>query len=434
MNSLRNVVARLLMVAVVARGGGAQELHVLPLADAAATAVGVLWSHGLADDPVGRRGLARVMVGCRLRAVRAVAPAALASGVFVGDDHQLVFVILPPAHDEVAEAVLAALAARDLPFDDDAFELEIARAALVADDAEFLFPGPMMATAARRAFGGARAMPRAGAVDEILALSPAIVRAALARPAAVRVGLLGQVSDALRRSAAAVAWPRGDAPVRGDVGFGDGAAVSAVVEPLQHGRADAPWHLRAALAPAALERPSLAVALEVAAARAARDLRPRGELLGRAAIVSWSWLHADPLVCFYRRGESSRKLREGERAVASRSDELAATRRELDGFLSELTQRPPSGREVAAAKQRLRSRLSLPAPGGTAAWARAPMTMPGRLQVLLLRTHHGVRVSDLDAVDAAAVRRSLSRWLDPARCVEVSLLPPESPKYGWRSR
>ena len=72
-------------------------------------------------------------------------------------------------------------------------------------------------------------------------------------------------------------------------------------------------------------------------------------------------------------------------------------------------------RTLEAAREALRGRLLLPAPGGEAAWSEEPATYPGRVQVLLLRAHHGVDVARTEAVTGAQVQATLAAALAEER-------------------
>ena len=406
------------------------------VAGATATAVGVLFPRGFDDDPPEQSGLAAVAAAARLELGRRVADGSLASGVQVGSDYAIVFVVVGADQAARAVAFLEAVRGSGEDLEDDALTLAVARAALAADDAEFLYPGDVLRTRARARMGRGTgfARPPAGLAGECSALTPATVRAHLAAPSAMRVAALGVVDATWREALAAVAWPTAPCPPRGAAVCRASWGQRAMTEDVSE-RADSPYLGAAVAAPAPDARAAWAMAVEVARARAFRAFQLRGrELFARAPFVRWSWLRADPIAMFFRRGEDHVRLLPGERAKASIVDEVAATRRELERLLTDLRDRAPSEAECAAARAALRSRLALPAAGEQAPWASEPATLPGRLEALLLGAHHAVDVGELDRVRPADVARSLAETLAPERVSWHAITPRPRDGLGYRPR
>ena len=175
--------------------------------------------------------------------------------------------------------------------------------------------------------------------------------------------------------------------------------------------------------------------MQIATNRAFRRWRMRGmEQQARAPFVRWSWLHADPIVQFCRRGEDPRRLLPGEQANGSLKGEVSATTAELKAYLDDLVRLPPTEAELSGAKVALSGRLALPGPGQKYAWASEPATLPGRLQVLLLAAHHDVDVAQIDTLTVAAVHAAVKLVLDPNNASWHGLLPELGREYGYRQR
>lgn len=430
---MRAFCSSLLLACAVPAQGPCTWLH---LDGADATAVGVLYPTGFDDDPKGRSGLAAVAAAARLEQGRRNAGALLASGVQVGSDYAIVFAVVGRDGIDAAVAFLEGVRRDGADLDDDVLALAIARAALAADDAEFLYPGDVMRTRARRRIGAGTALvrPPYGQATECIELTPAIVRERLAAPTPVRVAALGAVDQRWIDAVGGIASPADPcAP----------AAVLVCRPPRRErertedvsARADSPYVAVAFAAPPAADRPAFALAMEIARARAFGRFRLRGrELFARAPFVRWSWLRADPLAVFFRRGEDNVQLLPGERPKATVDDEVDATQRELQALLEDLRTVPPTANEMAAARAALRSQLGLPGPGESAPWASEAATLPGRLQVLLLRGYHAIDVAILDSVSPAMVAASMKATLGPARSSWHAMVPRRRDRLGYRRR
>ena len=415
-----------------------QQCAYLHIDGATATAIGVLWSHGFDDDDAQVAGLARVVTACRLERVRRLVPDTLASGMRIGNDYSLVFGVVTAGDAELASQFLSTLLAEQSAGEiltDDFVALAVARAALAADDAEFVYPGDVLLARARQHFGRgtAFARPPAGIASAIAKLTPAMVRKAMRVDVPVRMAVLGVVDAALINAIRPLA-PTFATRVRGEFVCADPRALREMTED-RNDRADSPYVSAAFALPADVDRAALAVGVQVATSRAFRRWRMRGmEQQARAPFVTWSWLHADPLLRFCRRGENPARLLPGERPQASLLDEVRATTAELRAFLADLRTVPPSEAELGPARAALRSRLGLPGPGQKSAWASEPATLPGRLQVLLLAAHHGVDVSKIDNVDASQVHAAVKLVLNTERSSWHALLPGQDNVFGYRRR
>jgi len=406
----------------------------LPVDGAIATAVGVLWRHGYDHDLPGERGLAQVLAEVRLAEARSAADGLFASGARVGADHSLVFAVVSRHDVGKARAFVEALLATETLADDDALRLTIARVALAADDALFLYPGSALRAIGRgNVFGGPARQPVGGLPCDLQRLTPARVRAALREPAPLRAAALGAVDDDLLARLAQLPWPdacapRGTAP---PAGVGERA-----LEPWRvHTRVDSPFVAVSFAAPSSPdELPAFALAVEVARMRLARALPLRGsELIARAPLVSWSWLDGDAVVQFCRRGEDPEQLLPGQQPEAGGEQEADATRRELTAALQALRETPPTPAEVADARARLATELRLPAPRAQVSWATVPALYPGKLMLQLLRPLRGVDVAKLDTVTEGAVARQLQRFA-PGAGDWYGFLPAPRSNVGFRAR
>lgn len=385
MRSLSPVV----LAAVVAFGGGARlcaqaerqapnppgwRLETVPQADA--TVFALCWQHGLDDDDASECGLAAAVGEYRLLRARRAVPGGTASGVRTVGDATIVYVLVPAVRVRDGLAFVRALLG-DADGDDDLAAVALARAALAADDADWLYPGSVLEGRARRALltgGAARGVQ--GAAARLLEVTPARLRERSCSPVPVRGLVLGAVSDALRAEVAELALPSVPPAVARRGAVGADAVVAAPpeeVEPSVHARLDGPFAALAFAVAADVDREALAVGIEVARMRGARELPLRGpEVRARAPLVAWSWLDGDPLVQCCRRGANG--------------DEPARAFAELDALVEDLRTRAPSAEECDIARRTLRWELGLvPLPPATDGAA-----LPGRALALLLADRRGV--------------------------------------------
>lgn len=359
---------------------------------ASAVALAVVWQHGLFDDADGEHGAARALAECRLERARAAVPSMLGSGVQVFADTTAAFVLVDGSAWAAGLRFCAVLVDDTMPIDDDLLQKAIARAALAADDAEWVFPGTVLECRARHALGtGPKARPVAGSATDLQAMTNARVRTLLAAPVGIACLGLGELPHGLR--AAADAWPVHaiGRERRPEARAATSLERQALPTPATHPRIDGPFVSAAFPVTEAGATPALAVAIEVAKARAARLLRLRGrEMVARAPFVAWSWLHGEPLVVFRRRG----------------ANEAApdGARRDLEALLMDLRERPPGPAELAAAVQALQQELAGPpwSPVLVGALASSSASLPGRAVALLLGRVRGIAAADLAGVTAEA--------------------------------
>jgi len=413
-----------------------QDPAVVPVGGAAAAAVGVLFARGFDDDPEGQSGLAAVVAAARLEQGRRAGGELLASGLRVGGDYAIVFAVVAPGRLSEAVAFARAASGDGEALEDDALRLAIARAALAADDAEFLFPGDVLMTRARQRLGkGAPfARPPAGTARECSALTPAALRVALASPAPARFAALGAVGPEWEQALRGLPGGAAPCPARGQATCSARWGQRAMTEDVSL-RADSPYLGAAFAAPGPPARAAFAVAVEVARARALRRFELRGrELFARAPLVRWSWLEADPIAMFYRRGEDPVQVLPGERGRAPIAAEVQATRGELEALLQDLRDRAPTEAELASARAALRRGLGLPTAGEATPWAAEPATYPGRVQLLLLRAHHDVDVRRVERVTGPEVADALAEALQPARASWHAIRPRARDGLGYRRR
>lgn len=447
MRSVRIAVVVWWLACSVHAQAGCQWLNV---DGATTTAVGVLWSHGFDDDAAEQAGLARVLATCRLERARRAVPNLLATGMQIGGDYSLAFAVVPGGDAVRAKTFLAALLA-DGPSDvaarasaelsddvlsDDVLALARARAALAADDATFVYPGDVLLRRARARLGQGTALsrPPAGIASAIQKLTAATIREALLRPVKVRIAALGVVDAQVIKAVGQLLPQSFETKVRGDLLCTERSVARDMTED-QNDRTDSPYVCAAFAVPAGIDRAALALGLQVATGRAFRRWQMRGrEQQARAPFVDWSWLQAEPIVRFCRRGENPEQLLPGQRPDASVQDEVQATVRELKALLEDLRTVPPAEAELGGARAALRARLSLPGPGESPAWALEPATLPGRLQVLLLAAHHGLDVERIDTLPGSEVHAALKSALRSERASWHALLPLPTSRHGYRRR
>ncbi|HEX5053825.1 MAG TPA: hypothetical protein VFZ65_18740 [Planctomycetota bacterium] len=405
-----------------------------PVPDAGTVALAVLWRRGYDDDRPGECGAARVLAECRLERARAEVQGTVASGLRVGADASVVFVLTAAADWPRGAAFVAALLDDTRPLDDDLLARTAARAALAADDGEFLYPGLVLQGRARLALcTGAAARPAVGSATAIQQLAAARVRALLREPVPRRGWGIGALPEALRE--------RCEAAMTGAVAGVSQLRIEAAApvpgpEFVLHARVDAPFVAAGFLVPADVELPCLAVGVEVARRRAERRFRMVGrEAMARAPLVNWSWLDGDPLVVFCRRGFDPVRLWPGEQAAADAEAERAAVQRDLQGLLEDLRKVPPSAKEIAAARDSLQVELAATAPDiGLVDAASERALLPGRVQARLLAAHRGIDGPALQAVTADRVHDTLRALLRPERTWWGGLMPYPVPSVGWASR
>jgi hypothetical protein len=419
--------------AVLTAALAAQESSLVPFVpiDAAPLcAVAMVWRHGLDDDTTTRPGLCRLLLQVRLRRARAAAPDVLASGGDVDATTSLCWAVCDRSATAAALRFLQALADDTRQPTDDEFALARARAALLADDEAFVLPGPMLQAALRRQ-GLPVPAPACGLSSEpdaILAASQAEVWAALQQERPRRTAALG--AFAANFASVAAACDRGPAEPWGAAagpGPGPDRAEPAFVE---HARLDGPVVARACpLGPAA--RAPVAIAVQIARARAERRWRPRAaEGAARLPFVGWDWLHDDPYVVLHRRGFDQRRLLPGERA-ADVGAEVAATKGEIESLLADLQQGPVRDDEVAVARTALARTLGHEGGAVAAGDSRgAAVWLAARLRAVV----RGIEPSRLAAVTRTDAQAALLAIAAPPTSSWHVLVPRARPGFGFDRR
>jgi hypothetical protein len=313
----------------------------------------VVWPQGLDADPAGGSGLAAAVAIYRQLAAAPALPAGAPVTASAAGDYAVVAAAVPAAEVLAGIAFVTSLLDPPAGPDQDAADLALGRAALAADDAEWLFPGPILRGMARAALcaGSPLAHGECGSAVQLQAQSAAVViAAARALPAEAPIVVTIGGGDAAALAAAGARWGR--------LAVRDPGARSAPTPdrspPLPagevpHARIDGPF-AAIALAVPPTERdgtPALALAVEVLRGRAQRAFRGmRGnEVQAKAPFVSWSWLDGDPLVVLCRRG------RDGAAA--------AAPRKELETLLAGALA-PVEPRELTTAVAVLQAELAWP--------------------------------------------------------------------------
>lgn len=394
-----------------------QPLLVREIAGANATAVGVLWQHD------GDRAIARVLAECRRTRAGDRAPALVSSAVHVDGELAGVVGVARAGDEATVLAFVTALLDDASPGVADRCTLAIARGALCVDDEQFLYPGSVLACRARAAFGVAGAHDTASSV--LAALTVPQVGDRLGRGGALAIGVAGQVSPGLLAALRGLRLP----PTAAEPHRAGAAAVPPGGQAEIHTRVDQPFVMAAFPVPEDVSRPALAVALEVARARAAKGLRG-SEALARTPAVAWSLLAGDDVVCFHRRGRNPVGLLPGETG-ADAAAERAATAAELEAFLQQLRDDPPRAPELAAARAHLIAEAGL-AEGLAGAGDAA--VVGGRLLAALLASHRRIEASAVSAVTAEAAHAALVATLVRERGYWHSLLPEPRKDRGWRRR
>jgi hypothetical protein len=404
----------------------AAVLRTLPNANA--LAVAVTWPHADVHGTAPARE--RVLAECRLAAATAAARGVLAARAHVDHEVAIVVGVVDATSPQIALAFVSALLQPAPDLADDTISLQTARVALQLDDAAFLYPGDVLRARAEVAAGLAATADAETAIAATAALTPIVVRQALAAQRPASWGAIGALPADLAERVAALAWPAlADVEPAGRCSV---RAPSGERGEELHARSDAPWIAAAFPAPAAEQAAVFAIAIEVARARAVRAFRHRGrEADARAPAVAWSPLAGDPLVRFHRRGEHPRQLLKGERREADAAAELVATEAELVRFLNELREVPPSAIELQRYRDGLLAEFGLRLPSDRP--APAPL-LPHWLLAGLLLPRRGIDANALSAVTAEAVLGLWQDLLQPGRGHWHRLLPKPRADVGWRRR
>ncbi len=393
------------------------ELAVAVVKGQGADALAVAWPHPTASRPEARRGLAHAAALFRARAADLVLPPGAMTSFEVGEDATVFAVVLDGEALRLAPRWIGALAAAAaaVPAAADGLAVALARAALAADDAEWLYPGEIFASAARRAFGFASLR---GSAAELQNLPPATFAAALASPPAapLRVAIVGGGTsrDAVAEALAAIAVATVAA---GQESVAASAPNAAVVLPapewLPHPRVDAAYCAAAVAAP----RADIRFALGIAVLRGRADSQfgdNRGrESLARAPFVQFDGLQGDPIVLFCRRSRGA--------LVDSARGEITSL---LDGMLTV----PPSGEELRRAQSLLLAEWAVPpwSPVQAQLLAEVPPAMRARATALCwlrLRSLDGVVTAAITQATPETVHAAVAPCLAPARRWWTGLVP-----------
>lgn len=396
-----------------------------------AVLVSVAFAGGYDDAP-----LQPVLAEVRLQAAASAVPELPRASLRIVGDAAVLFAVGEPGDTALLERWLRSVLA-PLPVDDDTLALAAARAARLADDAAFLFPGEVLASRARVRLGDTAgwAVPLRGDPGVLLAASPARLRQELERPAPATVLVLGAIPAELRTALQDLTtepWPV--APPRATASPLPGpGVVAAEVASERHERVDAPF-VAAAFPVPPVGNAALALCLEVARGRAARRFGARRSgVLARAPYVAWSWLDAAPIVVFHRRGADPVDRWPGERLAHDANWAAAAAETELRGFLDDLRRVPPTPHELAEARLGLLAELAM-GPGDPASPSVPAALLPGRALALLLGRHRGLDAAALAAVDEAECARTCQALLAPERASFHALLPLERVDRHWQDR
>lgn len=403
-------------------------VHLGEVGDANAVALALLLPVGLDHDPADASGLAVAAAEYRLLGAASALPPQVQGRHEVHGPFTLFLATVPRERLGDGVAWCARLLAEpatavDGPRDAaecDRMALALARAALWADDAAAVYPGPVLLGRLRHALlgGAAGARGEAGSAEELQRITPDAVRAWIARchgPAVASLALVGGVAaGALDRELAVLAQlpARGERPppvVRAPAGD-----LPALLPLAGVGGAFAAAGFRAP--PPTADALAFALGMEVLRGRAARAFVEHrgGEAEARAPFLSWSFGSGAPLVMVCRRGVDG--------------SEADAPRHELAALLADVAERPPQAGEQAAARRLLQSQFLLPP--YPRAWQEAlraePAGLEARARTLALATHWGWPAdlgARLQQVPDAAVARALAEATAPAGLAWAGVLP-----------
>lgn len=396
-----------------------------------AVLVAALFAGGYDDAP-----LQPALAEARLQAAAVAVPEVRKASLRIVGDAAVVFAVGPPGDAGVLERWLRVVLA-PLPIGDDTLALAAARAARLADDAAFVYPGEVLASRARVQLGGgaAWAVPLRGDPEVLLAVSPARLRQELEREAPAAVLVLGAIPSALRSALQGLTTvPLPGASSRDAVRLQPSPGVGAdKVAVERHERVDAPFVAAAFPVPPG-SHAALALGLEVARSRAARRFGARRSgVLARAPHVAWSWLDAAPIVVFHRRGKNPVDRWPGEPLAHDANWAAAATEAELRGFLDELRTMPPTPSELAEARRGLLAELAM-APGEPTRSQLPAALLPGRALAVLFGRRRGLDAEALARIGEAEVAVAMQALLASERASFHALLPLERADRHWQDR
>ncbi len=400
--------------------GTGHRLRLLYVPDTQALSLAVVWPADLGEDANARLGADLAVALARKQSLeqrmRQLGLDSARTTVQVRDRFTLYQTTLPALPADLAAEWLQALVGGADSLQDDALQLCLAAAALRADDAEWLFPGEVQRSRARRDgwTGGPCRASLFGDPRSVQALDITALRARLARPApaACSIVALGSVRDpqAIERAVAGLLPPEA-ADAGGNVPRWTAGEVEA--GSVQHPRVDAAFVAVGFCLGGCVFSPPLAqdperleaflasaLAVEVLEARAFSMFRSfrGGEAAARAPFVDASVLAGDPLVLLHRRGAAGQPL--------------DLPRRELLALLADLRERPCEPQEVAAAARVLQVQWQWPPLRSVfEAMREMPEVAAPRAAALAQLMHLGVAdqaVAELDrSISPARVQREV---------------------------
>lgn len=410
---------------VVAQAPGPERWTWAELPESPSLVVALRFAAGYDRDAPDECGASRVLAECRLARARAAVTGAIASGAQVTDAATVVFVRTAAADGPLALQFVRALLDERAPLPDDVVDLAIARAALEADDADWLYPGQVLAGLCRRTlFAGSRAAHGvAGDPRAIQRLTRGRVRELLAAGGAEAGFAAGPLPRELREALSPCCTAPLAAPLPEPAAVAP--APSAPLATILNPRPKGPFVAVAFPVPRGIDRSALAVGLEVARARAAVSLPPRPEEpLARAHRVAHSFRDGEPLVLFTLRGPNGR------------SPDPA--RHDLEQLLADLRDRPVEAAEVAAAARTLRAELAVPpwSPEQVSLFSTGPEGLPGRAFAALFAAGTGLPPGAPATPEPGAVQQALAATLAPAAACWAAVVPgtPVGPAVAGRPR
>lgn len=392
--------------------------QIVAVPDSGTLVFAMLEPHGVLDDDAAEAGIARVVAACRCARARAAVPGVRQSGSQVRDRSAVHFATVRPSEWRAGVAFLQALVRDDVDAGSpttDAIELEIARAALVADDAEWLYPGSMLQSRARRAFAAGATGDRGlhGSAAALQNVTAARVLALLPWRGGVTYRVFGELPAGVRPLDLTVTVPPSATPGRS---FADvvGAATRTpsraehATEPerIPHSRVDGPFAAVAFAVPRELRGAALAVLVEVARERALARTPAviRGaHVKARAPFVAWSWADHEPVLVLLRRAHTGHAE---DKAFAA-----------IEQLLRDLGDRPPSGKELARARDVIVSE-NAPLP-----WNSTAVVAPGRVLVAMRAAAAGIDAAAVAAVTAADAHAAFAAVTAAGKPYRAVLLP-----------
>ncbi|MEC7584157.1 MAG: hypothetical protein VYE77_07550 [Planctomycetota bacterium] len=355
------------------------SLRLVGLPAARAQAITVVWPNEFRRDPNAEKALALAVAGFRLQRARVGLPEGARASVEVLDGMTLYHLRLPVGSDLAAKWLSGLMQRPDPDDDSDNLQLALARNALAADDASWLFPGPVLRSRARIALASGTA---AGA--DLLGSPTFLQHCPLAELAdavgrepgsPLRVVVVGHLdgAEALRKSVEAIK------PHEQSHGRHTSLPVEASFS--EHPRVDGAFVGAAIATP----RPSaeaipFALMVELVRERAAEQFGSYrgGEAAAQAPFVTYSFLTGGSVLLICRRGPNFS------------DNELP--REEIERLLQSFRESPPRTGALQAAVLRVQAEWAVPpwAPRQVQALVQNPEGLAPRARSLALLGHWGV--------------------------------------------